>query len=304
MVAALEFNDPKFNFKAYIRRASARIKRGKYIPAISDLDAALLIQPGNKEALVLREEAHRKYLDCEGERARTDVKGAEKKKKMVIEEVLDDEDDEEDEDDENNEKTSNVKNQLKFEEVKKVNDVNVKNTQLKESNDKSVVKEENVNIKYEKLRESEECSREKLNQEKEDEEVECEIITPLMKANHANIIFKKNTVISSSNANNGSPSSKPPLQSQRQDLSFVHQESKKNNDESNSIKAHENSTPSRSFESTSADNVSNSERLSIGEIIRENLDPLSKAPIHGSSTKVSLNLIIFFIIYSLFFLFF
>ncbi|KAJ3413513.1 Sperm associated antigen 1 [Chytridiales sp. JEL 0842] len=83
--AAIEMNDPQFLLKAYLRRAAAREKRGKYIDALQDLDEALRLSPNHKEALQLRADVQKKYADFEGERAIKTVPP--KKKKMVIEEV-------------------------------------------------------------------------------------------------------------------------------------------------------------------------------------------------------------------------
>ncbi|KAJ3333970.1 Sperm associated antigen 1 [Blyttiomyces sp. JEL0837] len=87
--AALELNDPQFNFKAYLRRASARTKRGKYLEAITDLNEALKLNPGNAEALKLLKETKKTYEDVEGERAKKlqETSTAAPKKRMVIEEV-------------------------------------------------------------------------------------------------------------------------------------------------------------------------------------------------------------------------
>ncbi|KAJ3197361.1 hypothetical protein HK101_004237 [Irineochytrium annulatum] len=54
---ALLINDPSYNLKAYLRRAAARIKRGRYIEAISDAKAAVDLDPSDKEATALLSQA-------------------------------------------------------------------------------------------------------------------------------------------------------------------------------------------------------------------------------------------------------
>ncbi|KAJ3256959.1 Sperm associated antigen 1, partial [Borealophlyctis nickersoniae] len=93
--AALSLNTPAFNFKAYFRRATARSKRGKYLSAIADLDAALKIGPDNRDAKTLRRECENKLKDVEGDKAAELLEGLrEKKKRMVIEEVEEGEEEE------------------------------------------------------------------------------------------------------------------------------------------------------------------------------------------------------------------
>jgi tetratricopeptide (TPR) repeat protein len=79
--------DSQFLFKAYLRRAAAREKRGKYLDAIRDVDEALLLNPGHKEAMQLRSEAQKKYAESEGENVCSDKSKPKTKKPIVIEEV-------------------------------------------------------------------------------------------------------------------------------------------------------------------------------------------------------------------------
>ncbi|GLI64177.1 hypothetical protein VaNZ11_007368 [Volvox africanus] len=77
--AALEA-DPTM-LKAYIRRAAARMEMGKLAEAVADCDAALALQPGCKEAAELRARSAKLLQDAG-------------MKRMVIEEVEDDDGDE------------------------------------------------------------------------------------------------------------------------------------------------------------------------------------------------------------------
>ncbi|KAJ1546843.1 Sperm associated antigen 1, partial [Cladochytrium tenue] len=90
---AIFLNDPKFNFKAFLRRASARSKRGRYAGAIADLNEALSISPESREAQVLLNEVTKKHQEVEGELP--DQSRPKKNKLKVIE--VDEDDDVEDE---------------------------------------------------------------------------------------------------------------------------------------------------------------------------------------------------------------
>jgi len=92
--AALQINDPKFNFKAYLRRGESYSRRARYREAINDFSEALKLEPSNKEAENFLIKAQQKYLEVEGELAeKLDVKIKESskpskpKKKMLIKEV-------------------------------------------------------------------------------------------------------------------------------------------------------------------------------------------------------------------------
>lgn len=69
--AALSFNDPSSNFKAYLRRGSARMKRGRHLAAMADFDAAISITPDSREAISLRQEAQRLHVATEGDLLKT-----------------------------------------------------------------------------------------------------------------------------------------------------------------------------------------------------------------------------------------
>eukprot|EP00833_Pecoramyces_ruminatium_P006188 jgi/Orpsp1_1/1180220/evm.model.c7180000072544.1 len=88
---ALRMNDPKFNFKAYLRRGESFSRRARYREAINDFSEALKLDPSNKEAENLLIKAQQKYLEVEGELAEkldTKIKESKKpKKKMLIKEV-------------------------------------------------------------------------------------------------------------------------------------------------------------------------------------------------------------------------
>ncbi len=91
---ALRMNDPKFNFKAYLRRGESYSRRARYREAINDFSKALKLEPNNKEAENFLIKAQQNYLDVEGELAeKIDIKIKESnkpskpKKKMLIKEV-------------------------------------------------------------------------------------------------------------------------------------------------------------------------------------------------------------------------
>ncbi|KAI9344184.1 hypothetical protein DFJ73DRAFT_840428 [Zopfochytrium polystomum] len=83
---ALSLNDPEFNFKAYLRRGSARIKRGRYAEAVEDLDQALALSPGNKEVGNLRREAENKLKSVEGDAYQAKLKPKTKLKIVEVDE--------------------------------------------------------------------------------------------------------------------------------------------------------------------------------------------------------------------------
>lgn len=72
--AALELNDTLYIFKAYVRRAEARRKRGKLWDALQDIDAALKLDSKSSLASNLRIQIENEYKKVEGDLAK-DTRG-------------------------------------------------------------------------------------------------------------------------------------------------------------------------------------------------------------------------------------
>ncbi|OUM62023.1 hypothetical protein PIROE2DRAFT_62147 [Piromyces sp. E2] len=141
---SLRMNDPRFNFKAYLRRGESYSRRARYREAINDFSEALKLDPNNKEAENFLIKAQQNYLDVEGELAeKLDIqiketkKPSKPKKKMVIKEV-----DEINDDDIllNTEKTVNNDNKI-------VEDTSTKNINKYKDNENSLIEE--ITIKKE-----------------------------------------------------------------------------------------------------------------------------------------------------------
>jgi hypothetical protein len=77
-------NDSLYIFKAYIRRAEARRKRGKLWDALQDVDSALKIDSGSSLAINLRNQIEKEYKKMEGDLAK-DTRG--QKSRIKIEEA-------------------------------------------------------------------------------------------------------------------------------------------------------------------------------------------------------------------------
>ena len=80
-------NDSAYIFKAYIRRAEARRKRGKRWEALQDVDAALALDPTSTLAIDLRRQIETEYKEVEGDLAKETRPAVVKKSRMQIEEV-------------------------------------------------------------------------------------------------------------------------------------------------------------------------------------------------------------------------
>ena len=70
VLAALELNDSLYIFKAYIRRAEARRKRGKLWDALQDINAALKLDPNSSLADQLKSQIEYEYRKIEGDLAK------------------------------------------------------------------------------------------------------------------------------------------------------------------------------------------------------------------------------------------
>jgi len=178
---ALKMNDPKFNFKAYLRRGESYSRRARYREAINDFSEALKIEPDNKEAENLLIKAQQNYLDVEGELAeKLDVKIKESskpskpKKKMLIKEVDEIKDDdillntEKSLDNDNKKVEDIVTNKVnKYDDTNKKNEkLNINYTSRNENNSMK-----NYDIKNNKDKEMKTSNKKVLIEEINDQEI-------------------------------------------------------------------------------------------------------------------------------------